>query len=81
VEAIQTHKADLLALSSLLTTTASEQARVIEAVQAAGLRNQVKIMVGGGAINADFAKSIGADGYGETAAEGVTLAKSLMKGD
>jgi corrinoid protein of di/trimethylamine methyltransferase len=81
VEAIQTHKADLLALSSLLTTTASEQARVIEAVQAAGLRYQVKIMVGGGAINADFAKSIGADGYGETAAEGVTLAKTLMKGD
>jgi methanogenic corrinoid protein MtbC1 len=37
-------------------------------------------MVGGGAINADFAKSIGADGYGETAAEGVTLAKALMKG-
>jgi methanogenic corrinoid protein MtbC1 len=80
VEAVQNHQADLLALSSLLTTTASEQARVIEAVQAAGLRDTIKIMVGGGAINADFAKSIGADGYGETAAEGIKLAKALMRG-
>lgn len=79
VESIQTHGADLLALSSLLTTTAAEQGRVIQAVKAAGLRDQVKIMVGGGAINAGFAESIGADGYGETAAEGVTLAKELMK--
>lgn len=78
VQAIQDHHADILALSSLLTTTAAEQARVIEAVQAAGLRNQIKIMVGGGAINAGFAKSIGANGYGETAAEGVSLAKLLM---
>jgi corrinoid protein of di/trimethylamine methyltransferase len=79
VEAIQAHRADLLALSSLLTTTAAEQARVIEAVHAAGIRDRIKIMVGGGAINADFAKTIGADGYGETAAEGVNLAKVLMK--
>ena len=49
------------------------------AAQAAGMRDKVKIMVGGGAINTDFARSIGADGYGETAAEGVTLAKELMK--
>ncbi len=78
IRAIRDHKADILALSSLLTTTAAEQARVIEAVTAAGLRDQIKIMVGGGAINAGFAKSIGANGYGETAAEGVNLAKQLM---
>lgn len=78
IQAIQVQQADILALSSLLTTTAAEQARVIEAVKAAGLRDQVKIMVGGGAINAGFAQSIGANGYGETAAEGVSLAKQLM---
>jgi corrinoid protein of di/trimethylamine methyltransferase len=77
VKAIQENKADILALSSLLTTTAAEQARVIEAVQSAGVRSHIKIMVGGGAISAEFARSIGADGYGETAAEGVTIAKQL----
>jgi corrinoid protein of di/trimethylamine methyltransferase len=79
LESIQVNNADILALSSLLTTTAAEQARVIEAVQAAGLRDKIKIMVGGGAINAGFAEKIGADGYGETAAEGVDIAKGLIK--
>ncbi len=78
LESVQTNQVDILALSSLLTTTAAEQARVIEAIQEAGLRDGIKIMVGGGAINAGFAKKIGADGYGETAAEGVDIAKSLI---
>jgi methanogenic corrinoid protein MtbC1 len=78
LESVETNQADILALSSLLTTTAAEQARVIDAFQSAGLRDKIKIMVGGGAINAGFADKIGADGYGETAAEGVEVAKSLM---
>jgi len=78
VEAIKEQEADILALSALLTTTALEQAKVIKAVEAAGLRDRVKIMVGGGAINAEFAKRIGADGYGDSAIEGVELAKGLL---
>jgi 5-methyltetrahydrofolate--homocysteine methyltransferase len=78
VKAIEEHDADLLALSALLTTTAAQQKAVIEAVVAAGLRDRVKIMVGGGAVNADFAMSIGADGYGETAYEGVNQARELL---
>lgn len=78
IEAIKEQGADILALSALLTTTAPEQARVIKAVETAGLRDRVKIMVGGGAINAAFAERIGADGYGATAPEGVELARELL---
>jgi corrinoid protein of di/trimethylamine methyltransferase len=78
IDSIQAHNANVLALSSLLTTTANEQKKVIEAVQAAGIRDQVKVVVGGGAINAQFAQTIGADGYAETASEGVKLVKSLL---
>jgi methanogenic corrinoid protein MtbC1 len=61
-----------------LTTTAPEQGKVIEALKEAGLRDRVKIMVGGGAITQGFADSIGADGYGATAPGAVELAKSLL---
>jgi trimethylamine corrinoid protein len=78
VEAVKEHEADILALSALLTTTAAQQQKVIAAVKEAGLRDNVKILVGGGAVNSDFAKHIGADGYGDTAAEGVEKAKELL---
>ena len=78
VEAVKENDADILALSALLTTTAPEQGKVINALKEAGLRDNVKIMVGGGAITQDFADSIGADGYGATAPGAVTLAKSLL---
>jgi corrinoid protein of di/trimethylamine methyltransferase len=78
IQAVSENQANILALSSLLTTTASEQKKVIEALKTAGLRDQVKILVGGGAINAGFAQSIGADGYGETASDGVKLARSVL---
>jgi methanogenic corrinoid protein MtbC1 len=63
----------------LLTTTAPYQGKVIEALEAAGLRGGVKIMVGGGAINEDFAKMIGADGYGPTAPGAVELARQMVQ--
>jgi trimethylamine corrinoid protein len=78
VKAVQDNNADILALSALLTTTAPQQGKVIDALKEAGLRDQVKIMVGGGAITQGFADSIGADGYGATAPGAVDLAKSLL---
>jgi len=78
VNAVKENEADILALSALLTTTAPEQGKVIDALREAGLRDKVKIMVGGGAITQGFADSIGADGYGATAPGAVELAKSLV---
>jgi corrinoid protein of di/trimethylamine methyltransferase len=78
VAAVKDNEADILALSALLTTTAPEQGKVIEALKEAGLRDKVKIVVGGGAITQDFADSIGADGYGATAPGAVGLANSLL---
>ena len=56
-----------MAMSALFTTTAQEQRKVIEALKKEGLRDKVKIMVGGEAITQEFAASIGADGYDATA--------------
>ncbi|NIO22120.1 MAG: hypothetical protein GTN76_15675, partial [Candidatus Aenigmarchaeota archaeon] len=67
IEAIKKNKPDILAMSALMTTTAPEQGKVIEALSKEGLRKTVKIMVGGGAITDEFSKNIGADGYGATA--------------
>ncbi len=78
VQAVKDNRADILALSALLTTTAPEQGRVIQALTEAGLRHQVKIMVGGGAITREFAASIGADGYGATAPDAVEIARRLV---
>ena len=76
--AVKEHDADMLAMSALLTTTAMEQKKVIEGLKSAGLRDKVKVIVGGSPINQEFADSIGADGYGATAPEGVKIAKRLM---
>jgi len=78
IEAVEKYKADILAMSALLTTTALEQRKVIDALKEKGIRKKVKVMVGGGAITADFAKSIGADGYDPTASGAVKLAKRLV---
>jgi corrinoid protein of di/trimethylamine methyltransferase len=78
VEAIKQDRPDILAMSALLTTTAKEQKVVIEALKKEGLRNQVKVIVGGGAIDQSFATGIGADGYASTAPEAVILVKSLI---
>ena len=78
VEGIKKYSADILAMSSLMTTTAPEQRKVIETLKEEGLRGKVKVMVGGGAITQEFADSIGADGYEPTAAGAVKLASSLI---
>jgi len=78
VAAVKKHDADILAMSALLTTTAPEQRKVIETLKNDGIRDKVKIMVGGGAITQEFAESIGADGYDPTAPGAVELAKRLI---
>jgi len=71
----------VLAMSALLTTTALEQKNVIKKLEAEGLRRKVKVIVGGGSITPEFAVSIGADGYGANAPEGVRIAKKLIGAD
>jgi len=78
VEGIKKYKADILAMSALMTVTAPEQRKVIETLKKEGLRDKVKIMVGGGAITQEFANSIGADGYDPTAPGAVKLARKLI---
>ena len=78
VDAVSQHHPDILALSALLTTTMGNMKVVIDALTAAGLRDSVKIMVGGAPISEAFAKEIGADGYSANANEAVALAKSLV---
>ncbi len=78
VEAVKEHHADILCLSALLTTTMNYMKEVIEALKAAGLRDQVKVMIGGAPVNEAFAKQIGADGYSSNANAAVTLAKEIL---
>jgi corrinoid protein of di/trimethylamine methyltransferase len=78
VKAIVKHEAQILAMSALLTTTAPQQRKVIELLKEKGLRDKVKVMVGGGGITADFAASIGADGYDPTAPGAVNLARRFV---
>ena len=78
IQAAKDNNADIVALSALLTTTAVAQAKVIETLEEEGMRDRVKVMVGGGAITAEFAEMIGADGYRATAFEAVSLASELV---
>jgi corrinoid protein of di/trimethylamine methyltransferase len=77
VDAVRTQRANLVCLSALLTVTMSSMKTTIEALTAAGLRGQVKIMVGGAPVTQRYADEIGADGYGENAAVAVALARKL----
>jgi corrinoid protein of di/trimethylamine methyltransferase len=78
VESVKENKADILVMSALLTTTMGYMKEVIDAFKAAGIRDQVKIMVGGAPVNQAFADEIGADGYSDNAYSAVALAKKLM---
>lgn len=78
VAAVQDMGANLLGLSALLTTTMLNQRKVIEVLQKAGLRDQVKVMVGGAPVTRQWAEEIGADGYAEDAVGSVALAKQLV---
>jgi 5-methyltetrahydrofolate--homocysteine methyltransferase len=77
VEAVKTSGANLIALSALLTVTMPSMKTTIEALKGAGLREQVKVMVGGAPVTNQYAQEIGADGYGESASSAVHLARKL----
>jgi 5-methyltetrahydrofolate--homocysteine methyltransferase len=78
VEAIREHQPDVVGISALLTTTMPGMLIVIEALVAAGLRDQVKVLVGGAPVTDEFAQSIGADGYGRDAGAAAERAKQLV---
>jgi len=69
---------DILGLSALLTTSMPQMEKVIDALDAEGLRKTLKVMVGGAPVDRKFADAIGADGYGEDAAEAVILARRFV---
>jgi 5-methyltetrahydrofolate--homocysteine methyltransferase len=77
IEAIKTEQPHIVGLSALLTTTMPAMRRTIDALVEAGLREQVKVMVGGAPVTRAFADEIGADGYAPEAASAVELARSL----
>jgi 5-methyltetrahydrofolate--homocysteine methyltransferase len=79
VEAVRSNEANILAMSALMSTTAPQQRTVIEHLKELGLREKVKVMVGGGAITEEFAKKIGADGYEPTAPGAVALAQKMIQ--
>ncbi len=78
VEAVREHQPQLLGMSALLTTTMPGMKRTIEALEEAGLRSRVKVMVGGAPVTAAFAEEIGADAYGRDAATAVEVARHLL---
>ena len=78
VDAVMNQSADILCMSALMTMTAPEQRKTIEALKEKGIREKVKVMVGGSAITQEFADNIGADGYDPIAPGAVDLAKRLM---
>ena len=80
VDAIKETGATLVGASALLTTTMLHQKEVIEALKEAGLRDQVKVMVGGAPITESWAEEIGADGYADDAIGAVAVAKRLVGG-
>ncbi len=80
VEAVRTHRPDVLGLSALLTTTMPSMQTTIEALKAAGLRDGVKIIVGGAPVTDAYARTIGADGYAPDASRAVALTQSLVAG-
>jgi 5-methyltetrahydrofolate--homocysteine methyltransferase len=77
VTAVQEHQPDILGLSALLTTTMPGMTATIEALQEAGVRDTVKIMVGGAPVTQAFAEKIGADAYAPDAASAVDVARAL----
>ena len=78
VEAIKEHNANLFGMSALLTTTMPKMGETINAIKEAGLRVQVKIMIGGAPVTGEFAKEIGADAYASNAASAVDTGKELL---
>jgi len=80
VEAVREHRADALALSSLLTTSMGSMQRTMVALTEAGLRERVKVFIGGAPVTERYAADIGADAYGRDAGAAVSVAKDLLHG-
>jgi 5-methyltetrahydrofolate--homocysteine methyltransferase len=78
IEAVKTEQPDLLGMSTLLTTTMPAVEKTIDALNAAGVRDSVKVMIGGAPVTQEYADKVGADGYAADAASAVDLARSLM---
>jgi len=77
VDAVREHKPDLVGMSALLTTTMAQMKVTIDALEEAGLRDSVKIVIGGAPVTAAFAEQIGADAFAEDAATAVDVAREL----
>jgi dimethylamine corrinoid protein len=78
VEKAKEHHAELICMSTLMTTTMDGMSSVIEMLKEEGIRDSFKVMVGGGPISQGFAKKIGADGYADNATNAVALSKKLL---
>lgn len=78
VKAVRENEAQIVCLSALLTTTMNYMQEVIQALEHDGVRQQVKVMIGGAPVSEAFARQIGADGYSDNANSAVSLAKSLL---
>ena len=79
IESVKENKPDIVGMSALLTTTMLHMPEVINALKEAGLRDQVKVMIGGAPVTQEYADEIGADGYAPDAASAVKLAKKLCE--
>ena len=78
IEAVRTHKPNIVALSTLLSTTLDNMKDIVNTLKSEGLRTQVLVMVGGAAVSESYAYEIGADGYAKDASLAVDVAKKLM---
>jgi methanogenic corrinoid protein MtbC1 len=80
IKAVEDNKAEILGLSALLTTTIPEMKTVLEKLNSAGMRNEVRVILGGNAVSAEFAEEIGADAAVLDAVQGVQLCKEWIGG-
>jgi 5-methyltetrahydrofolate--homocysteine methyltransferase len=79
VDAVKRESPRILALSALMTTTMMRMKDILKSLEEKNLRNQVKVIIGGAPVNKDFAKKIGADGYGDDASEAVRLVEEFIE--
>jgi 5-methyltetrahydrofolate--homocysteine methyltransferase len=79
VQAVEKHQPHIVAMSTLLTTTMVNMGATVETLVKAGVRDQVKVLIGGAPVSRPFAEEIGADGYGSNALTGVEEAKALLE--
>jgi len=79
VEAVEEHKPDIIGMSALLTTTMNSISTTLDALTQAGLRDQVKVLIGGAPVTQGFADKVGADGYAADAGSAIRITKALIE--